>query len=600
MNDRSDRQTSFSNPTVVSAVVISLIVGLAIGGLAGVKWRRSHADDENRANVAGQKQLWTCGMHPQVIQDKPGNCPICGMALEPLNVSGAAGTDGAPGHDHRGIQIDPVVVQNMGVRVAEVTRGPLRRTIRAVGVLEEAQPNIRDVNLRVSGWIERLYADTEGDHVTRHQPLFELYSPEVQVAVEELIVARRASETMPQDGDPSTRKTTHRLYDAARRKLEQWGLEQEQIERLSKLESAPRMVQFASPVSGHIVEKTIVEGASVQAGARVFRIVDHSTLWLDVQVHAQDQPFIRIGQRAVATIEAAPAEEFAGRIMFVHPHVDPMTRTARARIAVNNWDMTLKPGMFATARVEAELKPEALLAPREAVIDTGQRKVVFVALDDGRFEPRDVNVGSGSDDGFVEVIEGLDAGERVVTSGQFLLDSESRMREAIQKHLEKQLLAKAAPATAPSTDTGSARWRQAVDAVVREYLAIAQTLGEVQTSDTPIDPAKLPAAARTLLDRAESDSQKSAAKTLVEAVERLGGHPLDHQRGMFKAVSEAAIALVRISTPSPDVGTQKLYIWHCPMAPGAWLQTSEKPANPYYATSMKQCAELKQTIATTK
>lgn len=409
-------------------LVLALVVGLAGGVMVGMRWA-GHSHDER-----AEKQLWTCGMHPQVIQDKPGSCPICGMALTPLKSAQKATT--GPATQSHAIAIDPAIVQNMGVRLTPVTTGPVRRSIRTVGFLEEAQPNIRDINLRVSGWVEKLYANTEGVHVHKGKPLFDLYSPEIQVATEELIIARKGLSRVTQATDQTTRQTTQGLYDASKRKLEQWGLESSQIDELAKLDGAPREVQFLSPVTGHITEKMIVEGASVAAGQRVLRIVDHSVLWLDAQIHAQDHPFIQMGQKVAATIEAVPGKVFEGETMFIHPHVDMMTRTARLRIAVANPEMTLKPGMFATVRIEAELVSSTTLVSRDAVIDTGERQVVFIALDNGHFEAREVKIGSSGDDGNVQVLEGLKVGEQVVVSGQFLIDSESRMREAIRKHME--------------------------------------------------------------------------------------------------------------------------------------------------------------------
>lgn len=564
-------------------VIFALIVGMAGGIVVGMKWA-GHAQHQ-------EDQLWTCGMHPQVIESKPGQCPICGMALTPVK-SGQANK--GPTTNTNAIAIDPVIVQNMGVRVTSVTTGPVKRHIRTVGFLEEAQPNIRDINLRVSGWIEKLYANTEGVHVHKGKPLFDLYSPEIQVATEELIIARKGLARITETTDQMTRQTTQGLYDAAKRKLEQWGLEASQIDELAKLDTAPRAIAFLSPVTGHITEKMVVEGASVGAGERALRIVDHELLWLDAQIHAQDHPFIKIGQKVAATIEAVPGKVFEGEAIFVHPHVDMMTRTARLRIAVPTPEMTLKPGMFATVQIESQIVTDAILVPRDAVIDTGSRQVVFIAMENGHFEPRDLKLGSSSDDGNVQVLEGLKPGEQVVISGQFLIDSESRMAEAIRKHLDRQLLAKGGSS---GMIAGSPAWRAGVDEVVNAYLAIEGQLGAVQTSDQPMAVESLLGSAKALVGLIESDVQKELAHPILHAAEKMVGQSLTDQRNSFKAVSDSTIALVRRSPPTPAVGA-KLYLWHCPMTNGNWLQSTDKAANPYYATDMKLCAELKQTIAT--
>jgi len=326
-----------------------------------------------------------------------------------------------------------------------VKDGVLRKTIRAVGFLEEAQPNQYDVNLRVSGWIQHLYANVEGMHVRAGDPLFDLYSPELRVGIEELIAARRARGGRVTDGQGQGPART--LYEAAERKLVLWGLGRAQVSQLAARETAPETVTFTSPVTGHVVEKTVVEGAAVKAGKRVMRIVNHALLWLDGQVFEQDLPYVRLGQRATATVAAMPGQRFDGEITFFHPHVDPMTRTARVRVALPNPGLTLRPGMYGTVEIESELSDRALLVPREAVIDTGTRQIVFVTVDRSHFEPRRVTLGSTGADGTVQVLSGLAPGETVVVSGQFLLDSESRLKEAIEKHLRDKLAAGSEAAT---------------------------------------------------------------------------------------------------------------------------------------------------------
>jgi membrane fusion protein, copper/silver efflux system len=400
--------------------VIFAIAILAAGFAAGTYWRAPAPLTTAAPAPDADRQLWTCGMHPQVIQDHAGFCPICGMALTPLTTKPAA--------QAAQITIDPVMVQNMGVRVATVASAPLRSTIRAVGYLEEAQPNQHDINLRVSGWVQRLHADTEGMHVNAGAPLFDLYSPELQVAVDELIAARRARERRGVGTAPAA------IYDAAARKLSLLGISDDQVRRLAQREQAPPAITFVSPVSGHLIEKTVVDGAAVKAGDRVMRIVDHSTLWLDAQVYEQHLGGIRIGQTVVAAIASRPGERFSGAVTFIHPHLDAMTRTAMVRITLANPGLVLRPNMYATVAIETEISPTTVVIPREAIIDSGTRQIAFVALDAGHFEPRQLSLGAQGD-GMVEVRAGLVPGERVVTSGQFLLDSESRLQEAIQKYL---------------------------------------------------------------------------------------------------------------------------------------------------------------------
>jgi Cu(I)/Ag(I) efflux system membrane fusion protein/cobalt-zinc-cadmium efflux system membrane fusion protein len=667
---RSGKQKVFRLVALAACLLIGVVIGVAGhepittaaerimhgGGLAA-----AHGDD------AAGKQLWTCSMHPQVIRDEPGLCPICHMRLTPLNVavsqpataevSGSTPAGGQkvkywwdpmtnppyisdrPGKSPMGmdlipvyedqasagpsIKIDPVIVQNMGVRLAAVTSGPVIRDIRAVGYLDEAQPNVRDVNLRVSGWVEKLYADTVGMALSTGAPLFDLYSPEVQVAVEELIGARKSIDALAANADPSARKTTQSMFNATRLKLEQWGLDPEQVKRLAALDQPPRSVTFASPIDGYLTQKMISQGTAVKAGDTVLRVVDLSTVWLDAQVYTQDLPFVRIGQKVWATVEGAGAKPVEGEIVFVAPQIDPQTRTATVRVALPNMALALRPGMFATAHIHAQLAGNAVLVPREAVIDSGRRQVSFVATGGGHFEPRQVKLGTASAEGMVQVLDGLAVGETVVTSGQFLLDAESRMQEAIQKHLSQrggvlqpatrseqaiEHVAHAAgttPTLTPSVTTqpvaplaGGTEASDAVDEVLAAYLKIQAVLGATQKSADAVDPLPLAAAARGLQERARG-RVKSLGRAIADAAIALKGQSLPEQRKLYKSLSNAVIELADASPPSPAVA-RGLFVAFCPMAPGdgaRWIQPSDQVANPYFATSMKECGTIERSIA---
>jgi RND family efflux transporter MFP subunit len=550
-------------------------------------------------------------MNPPYISDRPGKSPM-GMDLVPVyeDQAFAAGPS---------IKIDPTMVQNMGVRTAAVTTGPVIREIRAVGYLDEAQPNVRDVNLRVSGWVEKLHADTVGMALSKGAPLFDLYSPEVQVAVEELIGARKSIDALAPNADSAARKTPQSLFDATRLKLEQWGLDAEQVKRLAALDEPPHTVTFATPIDGYLTQKMIAQGAAVKAGDTVLRVVDLSTLWLDAQVYTQDLPFVRVGHKVSATIEGVSGNQIDGEIVFVAPQIDPQTRTATVRVALPNMALAMRPGMFATAHIHAQLAGDAVLVPREAVIDSGRRQVAFVAAGGGHFEPRQVKLGPASADGTMQVLDGLTVGETVVTSGQFLLDAESRMQEAIQKHLSPR--GGAAPSVASSAQAvehvghaAAATTRRgetqpvaplavgtessdAVDQVLKAYLKLQAVLGATQKSADPVDPVPLADAARALQEQAQGHPRHLGG-AIADAAAALKGKSLPEQRTLFKPLSTAVIELVDASPPSPAVA-QKLFVAFCPMAPGdgaRWVQPSDHIANPYFATSMKECGTIERSI----
>ena len=392
-------------------------------------------------------QLWTCGMHPQVVQDHPGTCPICHMRLTPMHA--------AAGHDHGGpppVVIDAAVVQNMGVRTAEVTRGPIVMSVRTVGMLDAPEPGLHDVSLKVGGWIEKLYANQEGQHVQVGEPLFDLYSPDLIADGGELVGAVRAVRALGPTADAAVRRSAEELVTSAKRKLALLDVPDAQVRSIADGVVIPTTVTFCSPSSGAVIDKAVVEGSSVQAGQRLMRIEDHSHLWLDMAVYEDQLTSVAVGQAVDATVEGLPGRTYHGTVTFVHPHVDPLTRTVMARATLDNPDGSLRPGMYASAAIQTRPVEAAIQVPREAVIDTGTRQIAFVALAGGHFEPRDVRMGVGGDDGRVQILTGLSPGETVVTSGQFLLDVESRTTEAIEKlragNGTEMLMS--APATAPA------------------------------------------------------------------------------------------------------------------------------------------------------
>lgn len=619
--------------------ILILAVGVAAFA-AGVLW---HGPVRRLLGVHGSpvsgtgapSQVWTCSMHPQVQKEGPGRCPICHMELVPLRAASAPAaatrqpdpfaerkiklwwdptvtppyTSDQPGRSPSGtalvplyedevaaspqVMIDPAMVQNLGVRTASVTEGPLLHTVRTVGTLEEAQPNIRDINLRVSGWVKKVYITSEGQHIEAGAPLFDLYSPDLQLAIQELIATRGAGAS----GDST-------LGDAAARKLELLGLDRAQVEMLGKGEKAPDVITFKSPISGHITEKLIVEGAAVKSGDRVLRIVDHTKLWVDAQVFERDLPFVRIGAKASATVASRPRNQYDGQVIFIHPHVDMTTRAVVARLEVLNAGLALKPGMYATVRIESVVAERAVLMPREAIIDSGDSQIAIKALGGGRFEAQKVKVGLSADDGMIQVVAGLAASDQVVTSGQFLIDSESRLRESLQKFESmpvavapsgasefKLPLPPAAPVALDSAQLA------ALDAATRAYLDIGDALGAPQKETKPISPEPLVAASKELLKVAAGTPIESSVTALVAAASAMQNKNIDQQREAFKSVSEKFITLVTAAPPSRGVG-DKLHIMECPMAPGYWVQRSDELANPYYGTEMKECGSHSGVITT--
>ena len=384
--------------------------------LLAILWFATDARSEDAS------KLFSCGMHPQVIQDHPGNCPICGMKLTPLR-SGASGESN--GVSAAAIALDAVTVQMMNLRTAEVQRGPLRKTIRTVGTIDYNETALADVTTKFKGWIEKLNVDATGQLVHRGEPLFEIYSPELYSAEAEFLLALNAGST----NDPGAAA----LRETAAQKLTFLDVPAAQIAELENSRTARKTLPVTAPMSGFVIEKNVVAGQMVDAGMKLYRLADLGIVWVLAQVYEQDLAFVQLGQEAVVKVAAWPDREFRGRVTFIYPNVDEKTRTAKVRLEFENPGYYLKPGMFVSTQIHAELETSAVLVPEAAVLRSGAKNTVFIALGGGKFAPREVTLGLATENDLMEVVSGLSAGEVVVTSGQFMLDSESQLREAIEK-----------------------------------------------------------------------------------------------------------------------------------------------------------------------
>ena len=416
-SDRATDSGTRSGRGIWGIVLLAVLAGMA----AGI-WLAKPDATKPAASSTIQKQLYTCGMHPQVIQDHPGNCPICGMKLTPVRGGGAAGLE------PQAIQLDPATIQTTGIRTTTVTRGPLRRVIRTVGTVDYNETAVVEVTTKFKGWIEKLYVNATGQETRKGDPLFEIYSPELYVAQSEYVLALSASGSDAGD--------TAALRASARNRLSFADVSDDQIAELERTRQPRKTVRVLSPQDGFAIEKNIVEGQMVDAGMRLYRLANLGSVWIQAQVYEQDLPHVKPGQEAVATLTALPGREFKGRVDYVYPSLDEQTRTARIRLEINNPGHLLKPGMYAAVTARSEAEASALLAPGMAILRSGERCTVFVALENGRFEARTVTLGLQAEDDMYQVVNGLREGERIVTSGQFMLDSESQLREAVQKMQE--------------------------------------------------------------------------------------------------------------------------------------------------------------------
>ncbi len=430
----------------------------------------------HRHEAAGDKALWTCGMHPQVLQDEPGQCPICHMDLTPLDrpeetpaASGdsqplfyrhpmdASVTSPVPAQDEMGmdylpvygdpemgssgqgpqVHIEPAVVQNMNVRTAVARRRDIHHQVRTVGYLEYDQERMVSVTTKYSGWVEKVYVNDIGESVKKGQPLFEIYAPELVQTEQELLSALAFARNMS-EAPEATRIRAEGLVEAARTRLAYWDVSPRQVAELEASGKVFRTLTVTAPAGGSVMKRIPgLAGMAVTPGMQLFHLADLSSLWLSVEAYENQVAWLREGTPAEISLSYFPGEAFAGRVSFLGPEFSHETRTLPVKIAVSNGDRRLRPGMYATVVFAPVAQPDAVTVPVEAVLRGGEGAVVVVALGEGHFAPRGVRLGEEGD-GYVAVLEGIEEGEEVVTSAQFLLDSESSLRETIQKMIARK------------------------------------------------------------------------------------------------------------------------------------------------------------------
>jgi Cu(I)/Ag(I) efflux system membrane fusion protein len=420
------KPTSFSGRSgmaslafAVALIALAIVFRSQLGAWFGVMNSDPRAEAQGaaaRASSTPEVDHYTCSMHPSVKQAGPGKCPICGMALTP--VTKEQQTNDVVLLDERRRQL-------IGVRTSAVEEGPLRKVFSAVGHVTYDEGALTDVNLKVRGWVTKLMVNQSGQRVTRGQTLFTFYSPELYGAEQDFLLANRSA--AGSDGGLARSATFAR---AARKRLNLLGLSEGQIDAIATKGEALENVAIASPASGFVIEKNIVEGAAVEAGTRLYRIAALTKVWVDADVYEADLSRVHVGQPARVTLDYLPGSAYDAKISYVYPYFESEARTGRVRIELANPKLELRPGMYARVELTTE-STASLQVPTSAVVYTGPRRLVFVDLGDGRFRPQEVRVGSETN-GTYEVLSGLKAGDIVATSGVFLIAAEARISTAAQ------------------------------------------------------------------------------------------------------------------------------------------------------------------------
>jgi membrane fusion protein, copper/silver efflux system len=363
---------------------------------------------------------------PEVKQEvkKADDMEMKSLTMESIQKEGKV-QEVAPGT----VQISSERQQLIGVKIGTVEMRSLQKVIRTVGRVDYDEKRIVTVSLKIGGWIEDLYVDFTGKFVRKGEPLLTIYSPELVSTQEEYLLALRAKKSLIKSPFPEVAGSGESLAESARRRLKLWDITDEEIKRLEESGQAKKTVTIYAPFTGFVLEKSAYKGMNVMPGMALYKLADLSVVWLYADIYEYELPYIRLGQQASIQLSYIPGDTFTGKAIYIYPSLNPETRTAKVRFEIPNSHERLKPEMYANVEVKVRLG-QKLAVPEGAIIDTGIRQMAIVDKGSGYFEPREVKVGAKVDN-YYEVISGLKAGERVVTSANFLIDSESKLKEAV-------------------------------------------------------------------------------------------------------------------------------------------------------------------------
>ncbi len=449
-------------------LILLIAIALAGGGYYFIVHPRIH-----KRHVAEEKQLYTCPMHPQIVQDRPGDCPICGMKLVPLKKEEPKKEQHAahkkktlyrssmnpnevsdkPGKDSMGMEMIPFEPQEesdiktpsgltpvaiakekrelIGLTFSTVKTRNIYKEIRTSARIVPDETRLYRITTKVSGWVEHLYVNQTGQLVRRGAPLLSVYSPELLAAQQEFLSALRAQEKFSKIPDSPITGSMKELEEAARDRLRLLDFPDALIDRIKESGKAEKAVTLNSPASGYVTEKTVLQGQRVMMNDALMTIADLSRVWGEADIYETDLPYVKVGMPAEITLSYWPGKTFRGRISFLFPFLEAETRTVKARIEIDNSGLVLKPQMYADAKLSYNLG-RRLAVPEDAAMRTGTRDYVFIEGKNDLIVPYEVKLGVRSGDGYYEVLSGLKAGERVVTSANFLIDSESSLKAALK------------------------------------------------------------------------------------------------------------------------------------------------------------------------
>lgn len=583
---------------IVLLVIAAFGLGLVVSSLFSSTTEGKHAGHgKASAGDTTASVTWTCSMHPQVKQPEPGLCPLCGMDLIPLKDDG---DDPGP---------RSVILSERAKVLAQISTTAVKRKagsstdLRLLGRIDHNETAMKNVTAWTGGRIDRLHVKVTGESVRAGQTIASLYSPEIFAAHQDLLVAKRQLKRMS-GGAESSKIAAQRAYDASRNRLSLLGIQEKVIEKLETQEKPSTRIAIRTPFTGTVVERVATEGAYVETGALLYKIVDLKDVWVQLDAYESDLSGISIGQEVQFEVEGIEGETFTGKVTFIDPILDPVRRISRVRVEVENKEGKLRPGMFVQADVKSSLEKgiaPPLIIPDTAPLFTGRRAIVFVE-EQGTERPiytaRTVRLGLKTGNQY-PVIAGLSAGERVVTKGAFTLDADLQIRGGNSMMTQPDDSTSNTPNAIIQI---TAKERQNLVPVLKAYLELQKQLAAdnldkaKEAADTL---AKATMKSKISGPKPASVFWKAHSKHLhVSARHLIETGSIEEARGVFENLSNQTIVLLeRLGNPL-DVPVRLAF---CPMAMGSkgahWVQASEVVDNSYYGDAMRTCGEIKNTIA---
>ena len=592
-----------TNTKTIIIVLSTLTIGLLLGWLIfGGTGDNTKYENQVENQEVGEETIWTCSMHPQIRQNEPGDCPICGMDLIPLE------DDQHDDVDPMAISMSATAIQLANIQTAVVGAMDHVKEVRLNGKIQEDERLVFSQSSHVPGRIENLMVNFTGDYVNKGQVIASVYSPDLVTAQEELYEAQKVKDTQPQ------------LFNAAKEKLKTWKLTDDQINRMLKSGSTTTSFDIQADVSGYVIQKNVNPGDYVQRGEPIYEIADLSRVWVLFDVYESDIGWIKKGDKVEYTVASLPGETFTGTISFLDPIINPMTRVAKARIATTNPGLKLKPEMFVSGIVQAQLQKtsDAMVVPKTAVMWTGQRSVVYIKSisDQGlNFKMREVTLGPALGDSYV-IADGLAKGEEIAINGTFSIDAAaqlagkpsmmnpeggptmtghdhggSEMGSAGESFAPVESLAETTPAT----------FKAQLTKVYKDYLGMKNAFVENDAKKV-VNEAKdvitsLKAVDMALLKGDAHNMWMDQLKTLNSTINAISkSNDIEKQRQEFVRFNPVFYKSVKMF----GLDNVTIYYQFCPMAnndKGAyWLSEIEEIRNPYFGDAMLSCGETKETI----